>query len=87
MALPVLATKLKLAANQAFQDNRKLTDMSAEDREKAACFYESVAATARGSQANLARLYNLERARFLRGEIPRIAPDAVEFGVEIGYTP
>ena len=86
MALQILATALKIAATKAFHDNRKLSDMTLEERETAACFYERVATEAGGSQAGLARLYNLERARFLRGKVFRIAPDAVAFGAEIGYT-
>jgi len=38
-----------------------------------------------GTQAGVARLYNLERAKFLRGQVRRIAGRALDFGAEIGY--
>ena len=85
MALNVLAAKIKIAATKAFHDNRRLADMPHQEREIAAAFFAQIALQVSGSQSELARLYNIERARFLRGEISRIAPDAVEFGLEIGY--
>ena len=39
-----------------------------------------------GTQARLARLYNLERAKFLRGQVSRIASKARTFGNEIGFS-
>ena len=59
--------------------------MSPEEREQAALGYEQVAQHMVGTQAGLARLYNLERAKFLRGQISRIASKAREFANEIGY--
>ena len=82
---PPLPEKLKKAAEAAFRDNAKLALMSPEEREEAAQFYEQVAGDTRRVYADLARLYNLERARFLRGQVARIAPDAHSFRREIGY--
>ena len=56
--------------------------MASQDRELAAQFYERVAEHTTGTQAVLARLYNLERVRFLRGEVARIAPTAHQFAQE-----
>ena len=81
-----LPESIKKAANDAFQDNAKLTDMTLEERELAAKAFEGVASRTVGTKAKLARLYNLERAKFLRGEVSRIAPTAGKFGIEIGYT-
>jgi hypothetical protein len=60
--------------------------MSGEERELAAQFYEQVAHQAVGTRAELARLYNRERARFLRGEVDHIAPTANQFAREIGFS-
>ncbi len=38
-----------------------------------------------GAQAGLARLYHLERARFLRGQVSQIAGRALDFAAEIGW--
>ena len=38
-----------------------------------------------GTQAGLARLYNLERAKFLRGQVSHIAARALDFAAKIGY--
>ena len=81
----LLAIKLKNAATAAFRDNSRLREMSPEEREIAAQAYEQMAQTVVGTQASLARLYNLERAKFLRGQVYRIASRALDFGVEIGY--
>ncbi len=76
---------IKKAATDAFKDNGKRGDMSVADRELAARFYEGWAGQTTGRYAELARLYNLERARFLRGEVDRIAGTARAFADEIGY--
>ena len=39
-----------------------------------------------GIKVTLAHLYNLERARFLRGEVEQIASSAPEYAKEIGYS-
>jgi hypothetical protein len=78
----ILPQQLKSAVEKAFADPRKLAELSSEERELAARFYEEVAHSASGSKALLARLYNLERARFLRGEVKRIAATAVQFAKE-----
>lgn len=80
----MLNRRIKDAATAAFRDNGLLARMSPEDRERAAQFYTQVADETKGRRADLARLYNLERARFLRGEVSRIAPTALEFAREIG---
>ena len=82
----VLEERLKNAATAAFRDNSKLAEMSPVERELAAQGYEQVAQNMVGTKARLARLYNLERARFLRGQVSRIAPKARIFGSEIGFS-
>ncbi len=81
----LLPLKLKEAATEAFQDNRKLAAMSEEERELTAQGHEQMAEQMGGTEAALARLYNLERAKFLRGQVSRIASKARLFGREIGY--
>jgi len=76
--------RLKDAATAAFRNNSRLADIAIEDRELAARFYEQIAEQVTGTRAALARLYNLERAKFLRGEIDHIAPTAQKFAEEIG---
>lgn len=84
--IPVmLAKRLKDAATAAFRDNSRLTEMSPEEREQAAQGYEQMAQQMVGTQAGLARLYNLERARFLRGQVSHIASRALDFAFEVGY--
>jgi hypothetical protein len=80
-----LPAQLKKAAEDAFHDNFLLYAISPEDRELAARWYEDFAALTVGNRAELARLYNLERAAFLRGQVARIARNAPDFAVEIGY--
>lgn len=75
---------LKKAATNAFTNNDLVDLMSAADREQAAQWYEDFAAEAGGSYSDLARLYNLERAKFLRGQVQRIASTAPDFAREIG---
>jgi hypothetical protein len=76
---------LKDAATAAFRDNAKRAEMTPEEREEAAQWYVQIAEQTVGTHAELARLYNLERAKFLRGEVLRIAPTARQYGEEIGY--
>lgn len=76
---------LKKAAEDAFHNNSLLALISSEDREQAAQWYEAFAMQTVGSQADLASLYNLERAKFLRGQVARIARSAPVFAAEIGY--
>lgn len=80
-----LPAKLKKAAEDAFHNNDLLANISPEDRLIAADWYEMFAGEAGGSRAGLARLYNLERAAFLRGQVKRIARDAPLFAEDIGY--
>ena len=80
-----LPIDLKDAAEDAFQENTLLSNLSPPEREQAAQWYEAVAARTVGIRSDLARLYNLERAKFLRGQVTRIAPDAPEFAREIDY--
>jgi hypothetical protein len=72
----LLPARLKKAATEAFRDNKRLSGMSSGERELAAQFYELVAVQTVGDEADLARLYNQERARFLRGDVDRIAATA-----------
>ncbi len=81
----MLTKRLKDAATAAFRDNSRLVEMSPEEREQAAQGYEQMARQMVGTQAGLARLYNLERTRFLRGQVSRIAARALDFATEIGY--
>ena len=81
----ILEENLKNAATAAFRDNQKLAEMSQEERELAAQGYEQVARNMVGTEARLAHLYNLERAKFLRGQVSRIASKARVFGDEIGF--
>ena len=75
---------LKKAATDAFLDNTLLAAISLADREQAAQWYEDFAADAGGAYSELARLYNLERAKFLRGQVSHIAGTAPDFAREIG---
>lgn len=81
----LITKRLKIAATKAFLDNAKLSEMSLEDRMEAARQYEKMADEMVGVRADLARRYNLERARFLRGEVDRIADKAPKFAAEIGF--
>lgn len=73
-------------ATAAFRDNGRLVEMTLEDRELAVQGYEQMAKQMVGTEAGLAHLYNLERARFLRGQVSRIASKTRDFAAEIGYT-
>jgi hypothetical protein len=81
----LLSKTVKDAATAAFRDNSKRAGMTPEEREEAAQWYEQIAEQTMGTHAGLARLYNLERAKFLREEVNQIAPTARQFGEEIGY--
>ena len=87
--MPIISEQLpvwlKDAVTAAFRDNSRIAGLSEEDRELAARAYEQVAEGMLGTEADLARIYNLERARFLRGEVSRIASKARDFAEEIGY--
>ncbi len=82
----LITKRLKEAATAAFRNNGRLAEMTLEDREAAAQQYEALASQMVGVQAGLARAYNLERARFLRGQVDRIAHTALEFAEQIGYS-
>jgi hypothetical protein len=77
-----LRLDIKNKATLAFRDNTLLVRMTDEEREIAAQFYESV--PLQGKRLELARRYNIERARFLRGEVSRVAGSAILYGIEIG---
>ena len=78
-----LRPELKEAATKAFRDNSKLVRMTRSEREEAALWYDQIARRMVGTQAKLARMYNIERAKFLRGEVSRIAATAVLFDAEM----
>lgn len=80
-----LSGVLKKAVEDAFHDNSLLALIVLADREQAAQWYEALAMQTVGRRADLARLYNLERGKFLRGEVARIARNAPDFAAEIGY--
>ncbi len=79
-----LPMRLKKAVGNAFRDNSLLTALSPQEREQAAQWYENFVDQAGGTRVDLARLYNLERAKFLRGQVARIARHAPTFAEEIG---
>ena len=81
----LITRRLKDAASAAFQDNSKLSEMTLEERMAAAQQYEDLAGQMVGIKAELARKYNLERAKFLRGQVRRLAHSAPAFAAEIGY--
>ena len=80
-----LRRDLKDKCSDAFRENALLSELTEAEREEGAVFYNEVAAETVGRRHALARLYNLERARFLRGEVDRVAPSAPDFGREINY--
>ena len=82
-----LPVRLKRAVEDAFHDNSLLSSIPLEDRERAAQWYEAVAGQTVGNRAALARRYNLERAKFLRGQVLRVARSAPEYLREIGDVP
>ncbi len=82
----LITKRLKEAATAAFRDNSRLAEMTPEDREAAAQQYEELANQMVGVQAELARTYNLERAKFLRGQVDQIAHSAPDFAEQIGYS-
>lgn len=82
-----LPANLKKAVEDACRDNLLLDMISPNDREQAAQWYEAFAAQTGGTQADLARLYNLERAKFLRGKVTRIAGKAPDLAKDIDYHP
>ena len=82
----LLTKRLKDLATAAFRDNAKLSRMSPEDREASALEYEQQARNLVGIKVRLAHLYNLERAKFLRGEVDHIARSAPDYAEEIGFT-
>ncbi len=78
-----LPKRLKEAAEDAFHDNSLLSLISPQEREQAAQWYADRAMSFVGTRVDLARLYNLERAKFLRGQVSRIADTAPNFAREI----
>lgn len=80
-----LPAKLKKAVEDAFRNNILLAEVAVDARLIAADWYEKFSGEVGGSHAELARLYNLERAAFLRGQVEQIAPNAPKFAQEIGY--
>ena len=81
----ILRRELKIKASRAFRDNTLLDKLTEAERQEAAEYYREVAREVTGRLSELARLYNLERVKFLRGEVGRIAPRAPDFAEEIGY--
>lgn len=76
---------IRRAATAAFENNALLAKMTPEARAAAARAYEAIAArTSDNVNAEAGRLYNLERAKFLRGEVDRIAPTLPKFKLEKG---
>lgn len=79
-----MTRELKDKASDAFKDNSKLNLLSELEREQAANAYEKIAELTGGKYAELAKQYNLERTKFLRGEISEIAGTAADFAKEKG---
>lgn len=80
----IIRSGVKEKATAAFDDNSKLALMTQEEREAAAAVYEQIAQMTSGANQEAGRLYNLERAKFLRGEVDRIAPTLPIFKIEKG---
>jgi len=80
-----LPAELKKAAEASFRNNTLLAMISLRDREQAAQWYEDFAFEVKGTMPGLARLYNLERAKFLRGQVASVARNAPTFAKETGY--
>ena len=83
----MLPQRLKDAATAAFRDNARRALLTPTEREEAAAWYDRVSQRMLGTKAGLAELDNRERARFLCGEVPRLASTANEFAAEIGWSP
>ncbi len=82
----LLTKRLKDLATAAFFSNDRLSEMTLEERAEAAREYENLARHMVGTRLELARRYNLERAKFLREEVGRIADTAPKFAEEIGFS-
>jgi hypothetical protein len=68
-----LGRDLGARARAALKDPAKLAELTLEERQKAAAVYEAATGRATsGSLPNLTRRFNLERARYLRGEVDSI---------------
>ncbi len=78
-----ISDSLRRAASRSFRFNAELELISPEDRELAAQMYEKLAEHTLKSQ-NLTRLYNLERAKFLRGQVDHILTPIQAFAKEYG---
>ena len=81
----MLNRQLKDAATAAFRDNARLAQMSEQEQEAAAQFYEQIAEQTTGTQAVLARLYNWNAPGSYGAKIGRIAPTARQFAEESGF--
>ena len=84
-----VSLKIRHVANAALKDpsNAIRNVISVEQKAVAATMYERIAELQGAKKsADLARLFNLERAQYLRGEVDRIAPDALAFALERGIS-
>jgi hypothetical protein len=80
----LLPKEIKDKASRAFGNNALLSELTPAERELAASAYEQASELTTGPVAEPARLYNLERAKFLRGQVPRIAGTLRAFMAERG---
>ena len=73
------ARDLKRKVEKVLKGQAGRETLTAEERELAAQLYEEVAGKTTGKFANEAKLYNLERAKYLRGQVDKIAPTLPAF--------
>ena len=72
-------------ATTAFKDNSKLNLMTKAERQQAAKGYEEIAGMiTKERSGSFAKEYNLERARFLNGEVNSISGTAAGFAKDKG---
>ena len=81
----ILPKALKDMATTAFKDNSKLNLMTKAERQQAAKGYEEIAGMiTKERSGSFAKEYNLERARFLNGEVNSISGTAAGFAKDKG---
>jgi hypothetical protein len=75
----------RLDGTDAHLDHINLSNMNAEQRMLRAQACETLAKMAKGKYANYARAYNIEKAKYFRGEVDSVAPSLAEFVVQHGW--
>ena len=79
-----LSKELMGKSSSAFTDNNLLSQMTMAEREAAAKGYEQIAELTKGRYKEIAGMYNLERAKFLRGEVSSVASKLEDFAKQFG---